>query len=237
MGEKITLKITKREVLGKKVKTLRRQGITPGVVYGAGMEAVPIQAEAGEVLRVYKLAGKHTPVQLLGSERRIAMIKDVESYPTRSNALRHISFHAVRADEPVIAEVPIRLSGTGESEAERAGLVVLQALEKIKVKALPMDLPEVLEAPTSGLVKEGDRVTVGDIVLPDGVELVDSDDGREGTADDDTTVKDLVVANVYEPSALAAANDAAAGEAESADAEQVEVAGEESSSESEKASA
>ena len=175
MGEKITLKITKREVLGKKVKTLRRQGVTPGGVYGAGMEAVPIQAEAGEVLRVYKLAGKHTPVQLLGSERRIAMIKDVESYPTRSNVLRHISFHAVRADEPVIAEVPIRLSGTGESEAERAGLVVLQALEKIKVKALPMD---------------------------------------------------LVVANVYEPSALAAANDAAAGEAESADAEQVEVTGE-----------
>ena len=40
MGEKITLKIAKREVLGKKVKTLRRQGITPGVVYGAGMEAV-----------------------------------------------------------------------------------------------------------------------------------------------------------------------------------------------------
>ena len=113
---------------------------------------------------------------------------------------------------------------------------MLQALEKIKVKALPMDLPEVLEAPTDGLVKEGDRVTVGDIVLPDGVELVENDDGREGTADDDITVKDLVVANVYEPSALAAANDAAAGEAESADAEQVGVAGEESSSESEKAS-
>ena len=69
-------------------------------------------------------------------------------------------------------------------------------------------------------------MTVGDIVLPDGVELVENDDGREGTADDDTTVKDLVVANVYEPSALAAANDAAAGEAESADAEQVEVTGE-----------
>jgi len=171
MGEKITLKITKREVLGKKVKTLRRQGITPGVVYGAGMEAVPIQAEAGEVLRVYKLAGKHTPVQLLGSERRIAMIKDVEPYPTRSNALRHISFHAVRADEPVIAEVPIRLSGTGESEAERAGLVVLQALEKIKVKALPMDLPEALEAPTDGLVKEGDHVPAGEIVFPDSLQI------------------------------------------------------------------
>ena len=235
MGEKITLNIQPRQIHGKKVARLRREGLVPGVVYGASVKAYNIQAAAGEVSKVVAAAGKHTPVQLAGKKRQIAMIKSVDIHPVK-RTIRHVAFHAVRADEPVIAEVPIRLSGTGESEAERAGLVVLQALEKIKVKALPMDLPEALEAPTDGLAKEGDRVTVGDIVLPDGVELVDSDDGREGTADDDVTVKDLVVANVYEPSALAAANDAAAGEAESADAEQVEVAGEESSSESEKAS-
>lgn len=226
MGEKITLKIAKREVFGKKVRALRKQGITPGVVYGAGMEATPIQAEAREVVRVYGAAGKHTPVQLAGSKRRIAMIKDVELNPIKTDAIRHISFHAVRADEPVVAEVPIKMLGVGESEAERAGLVVLQALEKIEVKALPMDLPEALEVSLEKLAKNGDRVTVSDIVLPSGVELIEHDDGREGTADDDVTVKDLVVASVYEPAALEAANEAAAGEAESADAEQVEVAGE-----------
>ena len=72
-----------------------------------------------------------------------------------------------------------------------------------------------------GLASEGDRVTVGDITLPEGVELVEHDDGREGTADDDVTVKDLVIASAYEPSALAAANEAAAGTAETADAEDV----------------
>lgn len=236
MGEKITLNITKREVFGKKVRALRRQGITPGVVYGFGMEAMPIQAEAREVLRVYRAAGKHAPVQLAGSKRRIAMIKNVELNPVKSEIIRHISFHAVRTDEPVIAEIPIRLSGVGGSEAERAGLVVLQSLEKIEVKALPMDLPEALEVSISGLVKEGDRVTVGDIVLPAGVELIEHDDGREGTADDDVTVKDLVIASVYEPGALAAANEAAAGEAESADAEQVEVASGNDGTEDEKTS-
>lgn len=236
MGEKITLNITKREVFGKKVRALRRQGITPGVVYGFGMEAMPIQAEAREVLRVYRAAGKHAPVQLAGSKRRIAMIKNVELNPVKSEIIRHISFHAVRTDEPVVAEIPIRLSGVGGSEAERAGLVVLQSLEKIEVKALPMDLPEALEVSISGLVKEGDRVTVGDIVLPAGVELIEHDDGREGTADDDVTVKDLVVASVYEPGALAAANEAAAGEAESADAEQVEVASGNDGTEDEKTS-
>lgn len=236
MGEKITLNITKREVFGKKVRALRRQGVTPGVVYGFGMEAMPIQAEAREVLRVYRAAGKHAPVQLAGSKRRIAMIKNVELNPVKSEIIRHISFHAVRTDEPVVAEIPIRLSGVGGSEAERAGLVVLQSLEKIEVKALPMDLPEALEVSISGLVKEGDRVTVGDIVLPAGVELIEHDDGREGTADDDVTVKDLVIASVYEPGALAAANEAAAGEAESADAEQVEVASGNDGTEDEKTS-
>lgn len=236
MGEKITLNITKREVFGKKVRALRRQGITPGVVYGFGMEAMPIQAEAREVLRVYRAAGKHAPVQLAGSKRRIAMIKNVELNPIKSEIIRHISFHAVRTDEPVVAEIPIRLSGVGGSEAERAGLVVLQSLEKIEVKALPMDLPEALEVSISGLVKEGDRVTVGDIVLPAGVELIEHDDGREGTADDDVTVKDLAIASVYEPGALAAANEAAAGEAESADAEQVEVASGNDGTEDEKTS-
>ena len=226
MGDKITLKVENRNVFGKKVRQLRKQGLTPGVVYGAGIDPIAIQADSKEVVRVYAGAGKHTPVQLAGAKRRIAMIKDVELHRTKPGIVRHIAFHAVRADEPVIAEVPVRLTGLGESEAERAGLVVLQAIEKVEVKALPMDLPEALEISVETLAKEGDRLKVGDIVLPQGVELVDRDDGREGTDDDDVTVKDLVIANVYEPSALQAANEAAAGEAESADADQVAVEGE-----------
>ena len=170
-------------------------------------------------------AGKHTPIHLAGARRRIALIKSIDVDPTKVGAIRHVAFHAVKANEPVVAEVPIRMVGLGESEAERAGLVVLQALEQIEVKALPMDLPEALEVSLNTLVKEGDRVIVGDIALPDGVELVEHDDGREGTADDDVTVKDLTIASVYEPAALEAANEAAAGEAGSADAEDVPVAG------------
>ncbi len=220
MGDKITLNIQPRDVHGKKVKRLRREGLVPGVVYGAGMEAVSVQAAAGEADKVVAAAGRHTPVHLTGSKRRIAMIKNVDRDPVK-HSIRHISFHAVKANEPVIAEVPIRLSGEGESAAEKNGLVILQAIEKVEVKALPMELPEALEVSILELAEAGDRVTVGDIKLPSGVELVEHDDGREGTDDDDVTVKDLVIASVYEPGALQAANEAAAGEAESADAEEV----------------
>ena len=223
MGDKITLRIDARDVHGKKVANLRRDGLVPGVVYGSGMEAISVQAVEGEVAKVVRAAGQHTPVQLMGKKRRIAMIKDVDRDPVK-HTIRHISFHAVRADEPVEAEVPIRLVGEGESAAERNGLVILQAIEKIEVKALPMDLPEALEVSILELAEQGDRVTVGDIKLPEGIEIVDKDDGR-GDEDEDEerqTIMDLVIASVYEPSALQAANDAAGGDAEEADADAVE---------------
>ncbi len=220
MGDKITLNIQPRDVHGKKVARLRREGLVPGVVYGAGVAPMSVQAVAGETDKVIAAAGKHTPVHLTGSKRRIAMIKSVDRDPVK-HTIRHVAFHAVRADEPVVAEVPIRMIGEGESAAEKNGLVILQAIEKIEVKALPMELPEALEVSIVELAEAGDRVTVGDIKLPEGVELIEHDDGREGTDDDNVTVKDLVIASVYEPGALQAANEAAAGEAESADAEEV----------------
>ncbi len=223
MGDKITLTIQERELHGKKLASLRKQGFVPGVVYGADMEAMSVQAVEGDVVKVIKAAGQHTPVQLIGKKRRIAMIKDIDRDPVK-HVIRHVSFHAVRADEPVMAEVPIRLVGEGESAAERNGLVILQALEKIEVKALPMELPEALEVSIVDLAEAGERVTIGDIKVPEGVEIVDNDDGRIDEDEDEErqTIMDLVIASVYEPSALQAANEAAAGDAEEASAEAVE---------------
>lgn len=216
MGDKISLKIDERTAHGKKVKKLRLTGVTPGVVYGQGMDPIAVQAESSEVRRVVQAAGRHTMVSLTGVTKRIAMIKDVEYDKTKAGIVRHVSFHAVKADELVNAEVPVRLVGVGESPAERAGLMVLQAIDKIEVRALPSDLPEVIEIDISGLAAAGDRVTLGDAKLAKGVEFVERDSGRHEEGDEDEekqTISDLVVANVYEPAALEAANEAQAGEA------------------------
>ncbi len=231
MGDKISLKIEARDVHGKKVARLRAQGLTPAVVYGPGMEPQSVQADAGEVRKVVASAGKHTPVNLTGAKKRIAMIKSVEYDPAKHGVIRHVAFHAVRADEPVHAEVPVRLVGEGESAAERAGLVVLQTIEKLEVKALPMDLPEALEVSILELAEAGDRVTVGNIVLPQGVEIVEHSDGHadEDEETEKPSIMDLVVASVYEPSALQAANEAAAGDAQ--DESEVAAEGEQESAE------
>lgn len=215
MGDKITLSLEPREVHGKKVATLRRAGKMPAIVYGASMEPRSVQASFGDAVKVARDAGFHTPVHLtLGDKSRIAMIKDIDVDPVK-NVIRHMAFHAVRQDQAVEAEVPIRLVGEGESVAEKSGLVVLQALESIEVRALPLELPSALEVSILELEEPGDRVTVGDIKIPEGVEIVETDDGRAEEEDEErTTVLDLVVASVYEPSALQAANEAAGGDAE-----------------------
>lgn len=215
MGDKISLKLTNREVHGKKVSRLRHEGLVPGVVYGPGMDPVSVQADYNTVMKAYKAAGSHHPIHLdVDGKKRIAMVKDAEIDPVK-NALRHISFHAVNASDPVTAEVPIQLVGEGESEAEKAGLIVLQALDKIEVRALPMDLPDSIEISITGLKEAGEKVTLADATLPEGVEFVEHDDGHHENEDEEKpTISDLMVASVWEPAALQAQNEAAAGDAE-----------------------
>jgi large subunit ribosomal protein L25 len=219
MGNKIELKLEKRTLRGKKVAQLRRESIVPAVVYGPGVEPVNVQAPHNVLEKIYRQAGNHTPVHLtVAGKKRIAMIKDVE-FDVVKHTINHVSFHAVKANEPVVAEVPIHLLDEGESEAEKAGLVILQALEKIEVRALPMDLPEALEISVNTLKEAGDKLTVGEIAMPSDVELVDNQAAPVDEDEEQPSVTDLVVASVYEPSALQAANEAAGGDADEADLE------------------
>ncbi len=227
MGDKISLKLDKRELQGKKVKLLRKDGLVPAVIYGPGVEPINVQAPYNILEKVVRTAGKHSPVHLtIDSKKHIAMIKDVDSDPVKSS-IRHVSFHAVNQNETVTAEVPIHLTGEGESEAEKAGLIVLQSLDKIEIKALPLDLPEALEVSIVELKEPGDHVTVGDIKLPDNIELVERTLGNDEDEEEAPRVTDLVVATTYEPSALQAANDAAGGDAEDESEVEAENGGDE----------
>lgn len=214
MGDKISLALNKRDIYGKKVAQLRKQGLTPVIVYGPGIEPIAAQTELIAIQKVVRSAGKHTPVHVtIEGKKKIAMIKEVDVDPTKGT-VRHVAFHAVKQNQPVEAEVPIRLVGEGESEAEKNGLIVLQTLEKVEVKALPMDLPEALEADIRGLKEPGEKLLLENITLPENVELVDNDSGHHEQGEEEHSVTELVVASVWEPSALQAANEAAAGDAE-----------------------
>lgn len=216
MGDKLQLTLEERTLHGKKVAKLRKDGLVPAVVYGPGIEPISLQVEDGVMKKLYRQAGTYTPVNLtVGTKKMITMIKDVDHDPVKGT-IRHVSFHAVNAKEPVTAEVPIHLIGEGESEAERNGLIVLQALDKIEVRALPMDLPEAIEVSIVDLKEAGEKVTLANATLPEGVEFVEHDDhhGQHDEEEEKPQISDLMVASVWEPAALQAANEAAAGDAE-----------------------
>jgi len=199
----ISLKLEKRDASGKKNIKLRNSGFIPSVVYGGQDEPIATQSNDVDTLKIVRAAGKHTPVNLtIDGKKKMAIIKSIDIDPVK-HKLRHVAFHVIKRDDIITTEVPIILTGEGESAAERAGLVVLQAIEKIEVKAKPANLPESLEISILELSSTDDKITVGDVKLPEGVEFADVEQDLE-----------LVIANVYEPSALQAANEAAGGDAE-----------------------
>lgn len=200
MGDKIALSVEERKVLGKKVKQLRKQGFVPAVVYGHDIPATSVMAPMNVAEKVWREAGKHHVLELTigDGSKQLAMIKSADLDPVKRR-LRHLSLHVVKQNETVETEVPLHIAGEGETEAEKAGLVILQNVEQVTIQALPRNLPDFMAVPSDKLVTAGDTVSIADIAPIDGVSIM---------AD-----PDQVIATVYEPSALAAQNDAAAGAA------------------------
>lgn len=216
----ITLNLTSREITGKQVRQLRRQGHVPAVIHDHGKDSIVVQGDYSEMLKVFRQAGKHHPVNLKAAGKSYLAIIRSATFEPKKNRLSHVVFNAVKANERVEAEVPVRArydEGNEVSPAERNSLIVLANLDVIEVEAVPSKLPNVLEYDGEQLVKVGDSVTVADLIVPEGVIV--------------KTEPEHAVATVYEPSAIAAANDEAGGGAEAADAETV-AAGEEAADES-----
>jgi len=178
--EQIELKVQKRKMLGKKVKRLRREGLVPAVLYGHGIESVPLQVEERELNRVLNRAGEHRLIALkIGGSRRAqaALIRDVQWDVITGRPL-HVDFYAVVMTEKLTTEVPLVFVGEAPA-AEQAGAMVLQALDMVEIECLPGDLIEAIEVDLSELKEMDQAIYVKDLrvpptvtILTDGEELV-----------------------------------------------------------------
>lgn len=169
-SDTITLNLTERTELGKAVKALRKSGNMPANIYERGQASVPVTVGFVEMTKVYRQAGKHHPIELtVGAKKHLAMIKDVDVDPVKGS-IRHIAFHAINKNETVVAEIPVRVDG--DIPAERASLLVLHTLDTVEVEALPANLPDELTVDGTKLVEVGDKLSVADIVAPNGVTIL-----------------------------------------------------------------
>lgn len=207
--DSISITLEAREVTGKAVKHLRRDGFVPAVIHDHGKASVLVQGEYLDLYRVYRAAGKHHPIELKTPQSSyMVLIKDAVFEP-RKNRLTHLVFNAVDKNQKVEAEVPVQAKYADEENqstpAERSGLIVLSQLEAIEVKAVPDKIPNAVYYDAEKLVEIGDRLTVADLTVPPEIEVL--------------TDPNHAVVTVFEPSALAAANEEAAGAATAEEAE------------------
>jgi large subunit ribosomal protein L25 len=208
--DKITLELTKRDITGKQVRQLRRDGQVPAVIHDHGKDSIVVSGDYVDMMKVYRAAGKHHPVSLKADGKNFTALIKKADFDPRKNQLTHIVFGAVKANETVTAEIPIHIvfdEGNDSTPAERNSLVVLHQLDTVEVEAKPNDLPDALEFSGEKLVEVGDQTTVADLKIPAGV-VVKTDPTH-------------TLATVFEPSALAAANDAVGGDADEEDEKDV----------------
>jgi len=176
--DNIELTAHKRDLLGKKVRFLRRKGITPVSLYGHGVESTSLQIETPALRKALAHAGKTSLISLkVGSSKRphMAIVREIQRDPVKGELL-HVNFYQVRMDEKLKIEVPLVLTGKAPAVKEFGGILV-QEMSSIEVECLPANMPHSIEADISGLVQLDQALHVKDLRVGEGVTII-ADPGK-----------------------------------------------------------
>jgi len=171
-----TLAAETRDVLGKKVAHLRHAGRLPAVVFGHGQESVPVSVDAHdfELLRRRIAGSTLVDVSIDGRKPHPVLVQRVQISPVTRRML-HAELFLVRMTEEVTMDIPVVTTGEAPAVFDLGG-TLLHALESVRVRALPGNLPERFEVPVDALVDFEMSVHVRDLVVPADVTLLTDPD-------------------------------------------------------------
>ena len=172
--EKVVLKASRREVIGKQVKAIRRAGQLPAIMYGRHIEKpVAIVLDTRDTTRALAKVSSSSLVMIdLDGQEIPALIREKQRDFIK-NRLLHIDFLVVSLTEKLTASVSIELTGLSLAVKDFNAILVT-GLDEIEVECLPGDLPEKIVVDISSLAKVGDAIHVRDLVLSDKVKVLSS---------------------------------------------------------------
>ncbi len=211
-----TLAAAHRDLTGKRVARLRRQGRLPAVVFGHGVDSTSVSLDAHEFDLLRRRIGPNALVDLSvdGKKAKPVLIHGVAVHPVTRRPL-HADLFLVRMTEELTVDVPVIL--TGESAAvEKHGGTLVREVETVKVRALPDHLPQSFELSIEPLADFDARLHVSDLEVPAGVTLL---------TDPDETLAHVLPPRIEEEIAPAAEAEAEA-EAEAAPEAEAEAGAE-----------
>jgi large subunit ribosomal protein L25 len=185
MSQQIEIIAELREDVGKGAsRRLRRQAEkVPGIIYGAGDDAVPLTLNSNELGKALQLESFYSQILniVVDGKSQQAVVRDLQRHPATEKVL-HIDFMRIRADRAIEVSVPLHFIDEDKCVGVKfGGGSIIHNLTELEVSCLPGDLPEYIEV-FMAEVELNDSVHLSDLVLPEGVSIV----ALMGEAHDDT---------------------------------------------------
>jgi large subunit ribosomal protein L25 len=209
---KIAIKAEPRKLQGTGAsRRLRRTEKVPGILYGGGKDATPIELDHKDLLLKLRQEAFHASVldMEVGGEKAQVLLRDYQMHPVKPRVL-HVDFQRVAADKKIHMKVPLHFVNQENSPGVKlAGGLVQHVMNELEVRCLPKDLPEYITVDLGGL-QAGHSLHLSSVQLPEGVEAV-------VPKGEDPTVATVVIPRVMsaeEEAAEAAAASAAPSAAE-----------------------
>jgi len=171
--EQLELQVNNRDILGKGVRFLRRQGITPAHLFGHGLKSLTLQCETAKLERSLAQAGETRLISLKVNNEKMARPVLVREVQTESitGKLLHVDFYQVKMEEKVEVEIPIVLVGEAPALKARDN-TLLRELNALKLECLPAKIPTRLEVNIGSLTEPGQAVRVKDIVVGSDISIL-----------------------------------------------------------------
>jgi large subunit ribosomal protein L25 len=171
--EEIVLKAEQRQLTGKKVRHLRRQGYVPSVLYGHNITPIHLKIEGRALDPVLQEAGTNRLITLTIDgvhEPKRVLVRDLQR-DVITHAMLHVDLYEVIMTERITAEVPVVL--LGESPVVKAGEGLLfEGLDSLEIECLPGDLPPQIEVDISGLTAIDDTILIRDLKVSEAIEIL-----------------------------------------------------------------
>jgi large subunit ribosomal protein L25 len=205
--EKLKIDVSKRDVTGKKVRVIRRQGKTPASLYGHGIDSMALQADAKQLRQILFRAGETDLILLnvAGAKAPVnVLVREVQRQPITGEVL-HVDFYQVDMSQKIKANVPLTFIGEAPVLRQK-NTSILHLIDSLHIEALPDHIPHKLEVDLSKLETLESAIHVKDVVLNPDITLLSDPDQIVAKA-----VEAKKEAVVEAPKAEAAA-EAAAGE-------------------------
>ena len=218
--EQIELNAAKRDILGKKVRFLRREGITPVHVFGHGVESLALQCDTTNLQRVIAQTGQTRLINLKidgESTPRTVMVRETQQNILKGDLL-HVDFYQVKMTEVIDVDVPIVLVGEAPALRNKENMLA-QELSELSVQCLPADIPNSIEVDVSSLTEPDQAIRVSDIVPGAGVTILNDPEVMVARI----TVQREIVEEV--PEVVEAAEEVAEAEEEAQPAEALDSKG------------